>query len=145
MNKIVSGFFTFLTIIFVLTIAYFARSVFANKLAASGLNANNNMNLNSMKYAKLQPVSGNANDTNTNTDTNTDRFKVYGLVCGDTYCITSIQRALYKINGVISATVDMENQEAIVKFHGNISPKVFINAIDSASNAMFHYEAHYIK
>ncbi|MHB8231486.1 MAG: heavy-metal-associated domain-containing protein [bacterium] len=139
MNKIVSGFFIFLTIIFVLTIAYFARSVFANKLAVSGLNANNNMKLNNMKLARLQPVSGNANNTNT------DRFKVYGLVCGDTYCITSIQRALYKINGVISATVDMENQEAIVKFHGNISPKVFINAIDSASNAMFHYEAHYIK
>ncbi|MHB1679928.1 MAG: heavy-metal-associated domain-containing protein [bacterium] len=76
---------------------------------------------------------------------NTDKFKVYGLVCGDTFCIDSIQNALYKIKGVISAKVDMNNQEAIVKFHGNISPETFIKAIDGASNAMFHYTAHYIK
>ena len=76
---------------------------------------------------------------------NTDKFKVYGLVCGDTFCITSIQNALYKIKGVVSAKVDMENQEAIVKFHGNIPPETFIKAIDGASNAMFHYTAHYIK
>ncbi len=76
---------------------------------------------------------------------NTDKFKVYGLVCGDTFCITSIQNALYKIKGVVSATVDMENQEAIVKFHGNIPPQTLIKAIDGASNAMFHYSAHYIK
>ena len=47
---------------------------------------------------------------------NTDKFKVYGLVCGDTFCITSIQNALYGIKGVVSAKVDMENQEAIVQF-----------------------------
>ena len=76
---------------------------------------------------------------------NTDKFRVYGLVCGDTFCITSIQNALYKIKGVISARVDMENQEAIVKFHGNIPPKTFIKVIDGASNAMFHYSAYYIK
>ena len=76
---------------------------------------------------------------------NTDKFKVYGLVCGDTFCITSIQNALYKIKGVVSAKIDMENQEAIVKFHGNIPPETFIKAIDGASNAMFHYSAHYIK
>ncbi len=76
---------------------------------------------------------------------NTDKFKVYGLVCGDTFCITSIQNALYNIKGVVSAKVDMENQEAIVKFHGNIPPETFIRAIDGASNAMFHYTAHYIK
>ena len=76
---------------------------------------------------------------------NTDKFKVYGLVCGDTFCITSIQNALYRIKGVISAKVDMENQEAIVQFHGNIPPQTFIKAIDGASNAMFHYSAHYIK
>jgi len=76
---------------------------------------------------------------------NTDKFKVYGLVCGDTFCIDSIQNALYKIKGVISAKVDMKNQEAIVKFHGNIPPETFIKAIDGASNAMFHYTAHYIK
>ena len=76
---------------------------------------------------------------------NTDKFKVYGLVCGDTFCITSIQNALYKIKGVVSAKIDMENQEAIVKFHGNIPPETFIKAIDGASNAMFHYTAHYIK
>ena len=76
---------------------------------------------------------------------NTDKFKVYGLVCGDTFCITSIQNALYNIKGVVSAKVDMENQEAIVKFHGNIPPETFIKAIDGASNAMFHYTAHYIK
>ena len=76
---------------------------------------------------------------------NTDKFKVYGLVCGDTFCITSIQNALYKIKGVVSAKVDMENQEAIVQFHGNIPPETFIKAIDGASNAMFHYTAHYIK
>jgi copper chaperone CopZ len=76
---------------------------------------------------------------------NTDKFKVYGLVCGDTFCITSIQNALYKIKGVVSAKVDMNNQEAIVKFHGNIPPETFIKAIDGASNAMFHYSAHYIK
>ncbi len=76
---------------------------------------------------------------------NTDKFKVYGLVCGDTFCITSIQNALYKIKGVVSAKVDMENQEAIVKFHGNILPQTFIKAIDGASNAMFHYSAYYIK
>ncbi len=75
---------------------------------------------------------------------NTDKFKVYGLVCGDTFCITSIQNALYKIKGVVSAKVDMENQEAIVKFHGNIPPETFIKAIDGASNAMFHYTAHII-
>jgi copper chaperone CopZ len=76
---------------------------------------------------------------------NTDKFKVYGLVCGDTFCITSIQNALYRIKGVVSAKVDMENQEAIVQFHGNIPPETFIKAIDGASNAMFHYTAHYIK
>ena len=76
---------------------------------------------------------------------NTDKFKVSGLVCGDTFCITSIQNALYKIKGVVSAKVDMDNQEAIVKFHGNIPPETFIKAIDGASNAMFHYSAHYIK
>lgn len=76
---------------------------------------------------------------------NTDKFKVYGLVCGDTFCITSIQNALYKIKGVVSAKIDMENQEAIVKFHGNIPPKTFVKAIDGASSAMFHYSAHYIK
>ena len=76
---------------------------------------------------------------------NTDKFKVYGLVCGDTFCITSIQNVLYNIKGVVSAKVDMENQEAIVKFHGNIPPETFIRAIDGASNAMFHYTAHYIK
>jgi copper chaperone CopZ len=76
---------------------------------------------------------------------NTDKFKVYGLVCGDTFCITSIQNALYKIKGVVSAKIDMENQEAIVKFHGNIPPETFIKAIDGASTAMFHYTAHYIK
>ena len=75
----------------------------------------------------------------------TDKFKVYGLVCGDTFCITSIQNALYKIKGVVSATVDMENQEAIVKFRGNIPPQTFVKAINGASNAMFHYSAHYIK
>ena len=82
---------------------------------------------------------------NTANAVNTDKFKVYGLVCGDTFCITSIQNALYKIKGVVSATVDMENQEAIVKFHGNIPPQTIIKAIDGASNAMFHYSAHYIK
>ncbi len=76
---------------------------------------------------------------------NTDKFKVYGLICGDTFCIDSIQNALYKIKGVTSAKVDMNNQEAIVKFHGNIPPETFIEAIDGASNAMFHYTAHYIK
>ncbi len=76
---------------------------------------------------------------------NTDKFKVYGLVCGDTFCITSIQNALYRIKGVVSAKVDMENQEAIVQFHGNIPPETFTKAIDGASNAMFHYTAHYIK
>ncbi|MCL4496634.1 MAG: heavy-metal-associated domain-containing protein [Deltaproteobacteria bacterium] len=82
---------------------------------------------------------------NTANAVNTDKFKVYGLVCGDTFCITSIQNALYKIKGVVSAKVDMENQEAIVKFQGNIPPETFIKAIDGASNAMFHYSAHYIK
>ena len=82
---------------------------------------------------------------NTANAVNTDKFKVYGLVCGDTFCITSIQNALYKIKGVVSAKVDMENQEAIVKFQGNIPPQTFIKEIDSASNAMFHYSAHYIK
>ncbi|MCL4546417.1 MAG: heavy-metal-associated domain-containing protein [Deltaproteobacteria bacterium] len=76
---------------------------------------------------------------------NTDKFKVYGLVCGDTFCLTSIQNALYKIKGVVSARIYMENQEAIVKFHGNIPPRIFIHAINGASNAMFHYSAHYIK
>ena len=76
---------------------------------------------------------------------NTDKFKVYGLVCGDTFCLTSIQNALYRIKGVVSAKVDMENQEAIVQFHGNIPPETFTKAIDGASNAMFHYTAHYIK
>ena len=76
---------------------------------------------------------------------NKDKFKVYGLVCGDAFCLTSIQNALYKIKGVVSARIDMENQEAIVKFHGNIPPRVFIHAINGASNAMFHYNAHYIK
>ena len=47
---------------------------------------------------------------------NTDKFKVYGLVCGDTFCVTSIQNALYKIKGVVSARIYMENQEAIVNF-----------------------------
>jgi copper chaperone CopZ len=135
MNKIVSGFLIFLAIIFILTIAYFTKGVFANKLAATGLNAMNNTKLAGTSLA----ASGNANNIST------DRFKVYGLVCGDTYCVTQVQRALYKINGVISATVDTENQEAIVKFRGNISPRVFINAINGASNAMFHYDAHYIK
>ena len=82
---------------------------------------------------------------NTANVVNTDKFKVYGLVCGDTFCITSIQNALYKIKGVVKAVVDMDNQEAIVKFRGNIPPQTFINAIDGASNAMFHYSAHYIK
>ena len=76
---------------------------------------------------------------------NTDKFKVYGLVCGDTFCINSIQNALYKIKGVTSAKIDMNNQEAIVIFHGNIPLETFIKAIDGASNAMFHYTAHYIK
>ena len=82
---------------------------------------------------------------NTANAVNTDKFKVYGLVCGDTFCVTSIQNALYKIKGVVSAKVDMENQEAIVKFHGNIPPQTFVKSIDGASNAMFHYSAHYIK
>ena len=82
---------------------------------------------------------------NTANAVNTDKFKVYGLVCGDTFCVTSIQNALYRIKGVVSAKVDTENQEAIVQFHGNIPPETFIKAIDGASNAMFHYSAHYIK
>ena len=82
---------------------------------------------------------------NSSNNVHTDRFKVYGLVCGDTFCITNIQNALYKIKGVKNANIDMQNPEAIVKFKGNIPPQTFIKAIDGASNAMFHYSARYIK
>ncbi len=87
----------------------------------------------------------NLTDFNSSNIVHTDRFKVYGLVCGDTFCLTNIQNALYKIKGVDNVKIDMQNQEAIVKFKGNISPKIFIKAIDGASNAMFHYSARYIK
>lgn len=71
-----------------------------------------------------------------------DTFKVYGLTCGDTFCVTSIQNALYKIKGVVSVNVNIKVQEVIVKFNGNIPPDTFVKAIDGASNAIFHYSAH---
>ena len=67
-------------------------------------------------------------------------LKIDGMRCQS--CVKDIRKALLSLPGVQIAEVDYSREEAVVKIEsGKVTDPQLINAVASASNAMYTYRA----
>lgn len=67
-------------------------------------------------------------------------LKIDGIRCQS--CVKDIRKALLSLPGVRFAEVDYSREEAVVKIEaGKVTDPQLINAVASASNAMYTYRA----
>lgn len=57
-------------------------------------------------------------------------LKIEGMTCGG--CVRSVEKALARVDGLTSATVDLAAGEAVVEAEAGVDPARFVAAVEDA-------------